>query len=136
MQLLQVVTAYSAAAPVMAAPGQPAVPGRDVGAARRPSDVEAVRQQLDTASRQLAANLDDSWKTYLALPPDVYTPNQVPNLQAIQQATARYEEVARRPEYAALQARPDFQATLQSLRRLSEMRTAANTTLQLPPPPR
>jgi hypothetical protein len=50
---------------------------------RKNNNVEAVRQQLDTASRQLAANLDDSWKTYLALPPDVYTPNQVPNMQAI-----------------------------------------------------
>jgi hypothetical protein len=49
---------------------------------------------------------------------------------------ARYEEVARRPEYAALQARPEFQTTLQSLRQLTSIRTAANNALQLPPPPK
>jgi hypothetical protein len=98
--------------------------------------VEAARQQLERASRQLATNLDENWKRYLALPPEVYTPNQVPNPQALQQAVSRYEEVARRPDYAALQSRPEFQEALRSLRRMSEVRTASNATLQLPPPPR
>ena len=134
MQLLQVVNAYSAAPPMVAAAGQPVA-----GAAWVPQgtgSAETVRQQLDTSSRQLAATLDDSWKSYLALPPEIYTPNQPINSQALQQATTRYEDVARRPEYAALQTRPEFQSTLQSLRQMSTTRTAANATLQLPPPPR
>ncbi|MEX0642095.1 MAG: YSC84-related protein, partial [Pirellulales bacterium] len=135
MQLLQVVNAYSAVQPMIAAPGQPAVAGTN-WMPQGTANVEAARQQLDTASRQLATNLDDSWKTYLALPPELYTPNQMPSPQALQQATTRYEEVARKPEYAALQARPEFQATLQALRQMNNVRTASNTTLQLPPPPR
>ena len=134
MQLLQVVNAYSATPPMVAAPGQP------VGGAnwvpQGTSNVEAVRQQLDQSSRQLAANLDNSWKEYLALPPELYTSNQAPNPQALEQAVSRYEDVARRPEYVALTTRPDFQSTLQSLRQLSSIRTASNNTLQLPPPPK
>jgi hypothetical protein len=66
----------------------------------------------------------------------VYQPNQAPNPQALQQATTRYEQVSRDPQFAALQTRPEFQDSLRSLRRLSEVRTAANTTINLPPPPR
>jgi hypothetical protein len=97
--------------------------------------MEAARQELDAASRQLVANVDENWRRYLALPAEVYMPGHVPTAQAIQPALARYEDVARRPEYAALHARPEFQTALQSLRRLSEVRTAANSDTSLPPPP-
>ncbi|HVT26406.1 MAG TPA: lipid-binding SYLF domain-containing protein, partial [Lacipirellulaceae bacterium] len=140
MQLLQTITAYSAvpAPAVSVAPGQPAAPnsGWVAAGSRSTSEVESARQQLDTASRQLSANLDDNWKRYLALPREVYTPNQVPNPQEMQQALQKYEDVARQPQYAALQARPEFQQTLAALRRMGEVRTASNTSLQLPPPPR
>jgi lipid-binding SYLF domain-containing protein len=138
MTLLQTVAAYSAVAPV-AAPMQAAAVGAGgwvpAGSRTGGGDAEATRQQLATASNQLAANLDDNWKRYLALPREVYTPNQVPNPQETQQVLQKYEDVSRNPQYAALQARPEFQQTLTSLRKLSEVRTASNTSLQLPPPP-
>jgi lipid-binding SYLF domain-containing protein len=139
MQLLQTITAYSAVpvAAVSAAPGQVATTGGWVAAGSHSNgDAESARQQLETASRQLSANLDENWNRYLALPREVYTPNQVPNPQELQQALQKYEGVARQPQYAALQARPEFQQTLAALRRMSEVRTASNTSLQLPPPPR
>jgi lipid-binding SYLF domain-containing protein len=138
MQLLQTLTAYSAVAPggVVVPSPPPAASGGWMPAGQRSGEVEAVRQQLERSSRQLAANLDDDWKRYLALPPEVYVANQAPHPQALQQAISRYEEVSRRPEYVALQSRPEFQDSLRSLRRLSEVRTAANTTLDLPPPPK
>jgi lipid-binding SYLF domain-containing protein len=120
-QLIQVVTAYAAADPNAAPP-----PG---------NEVESARQQLDAASRQLAALLDDNWKRYLALPPDVYMSNQNPNPQTIQQAAARYEDIARRPEYGALSSRPEFQDTRRLLWRMNELQQARTPTLQLPPPP-
>jgi SH3 domain-containing YSC84-like protein 1 len=133
MQLLQVVNAYSAAPPMVAAPGQ--VAGGATWVPQGTTNADAIRQQLDANSRQLAANLNDDWKKFLALPPEVYTANQTPNPQALQQAVANYNEAARDPRYAALQARPEFQATLQSLNQYATVRTASNT-LQLPPPPR
>ncbi len=138
MQLLQVLTAYSAVAPAAGAAPAPAPADSSSWrpAGQRAGEVEATRQQLDHTSRQLAANLDDNWKRYLALPPEIYVANQVPNPQAIDQAISRYEDVARRPEYAALHSRTEFQEVLRSLRRLGEVRTAANASLDLPPPPR
>jgi SH3 domain-containing YSC84-like protein 1 len=137
MQLLQVVASYAAAQPVMAVAAAPAPAASGwVAAGQRSGEVEVARQQLDTASRKLTSNLDENWKRYLAMPPEVYVPNQTPNPQTIQATLARYEEVSRKPEYAALQTRPEFQQTVQSLRRLNEVRTASNTSAQLPPPPR
>jgi SH3 domain-containing YSC84-like protein 1 len=141
MTLLQTVTAYSGAvplaAPMQAAAVAGAAPTGWVAAGSHTSgDVEATRQQLAAASNQLAANLDDNWKRYLALPPEVYMPSQVPNPQQTQQALQKYEDVNRNPLYAPLQARPEFQQTLASLRKLSDVRTASNTPLQLAPPPR
>ena len=142
-QLLQVLTSYSGiqppaavVAPGTTASGSTASGGWMAAGQRSTAEAESTRRQLDTASRQLAANLDENWKRYLALPPEVYVPNQVPSSSAVQQALARYEDVSRRPEYAALQTRPEFQEALRSLRRLSEVRTASNNSLQLPPPPK
>ena len=97
--------------------------------------MEAARQQLDTVSRTLVPILDDSWRQYLALPPEVYVANGVPNPQGIQLEIARYEEIARRPEFAALTSRPEFQDTLSALRKLGEAQ-AASGQVQLPAPPR
>jgi lipid-binding SYLF domain-containing protein len=134
MNLLQTITAYTAAIPIGVA-GAPLVAAAGGWVPQGASETETARQELDAASRQLAANLDENWRRYLALPAEVYMPGRVPTAQAIQPALARYEDVARRSEYAALHARPEFQTALNSLRRLSEVRTAANSTVSLPPPP-
>ena len=137
LQLLQTIAAHTAVAPgAIVAAQPPAAAATGAWVPQGASDVESARRQLDTSSRQLSGTLDENWRRYLALPAEVYTPNSVPNPQSIQPTLARYEEVTRRPEYAALQARPEFQETLRSLRRLAEVRTAANTRLELPPPPK
>lgn len=144
LTLIQTIAAYSAVAPiaapmqaVAAAPPVVAAAGGWVAAGSRPagSDTEASRLQLDTASRQLAANLDDPWRQYLALPREVYTANQIPNPQELQFAVQKYEDVSRNPQFAAVQARPGFQETLAALKRMSDVRTASTTSSQLPPPP-
>jgi hypothetical protein len=136
---MQAVTAYSTTDPAAAAPPVAAAPGPNAlgpnAPPPSPNEIETARQQLDAASRQLAALLDENWKRYLALPPDIYLPNQAPNPQNIHLAVARYEEIARRPEYAALAARPEFQETRRLLLRLSELQQAQMQPLQLPPPP-
>ena len=130
VQLVQAVTAHSSGAVATTATplSAVAVPGA-------PSEVEAARQQLDAASRQLSAMLSDDWKRYLALPAEVYMPNFVPSPQAIQQTIARYEDVSRRSEYAALASRVEFQETLKLLWRLGELQQNSNQALNLPPPP-
>jgi SH3 domain-containing YSC84-like protein 1 len=148
-QLLQVINSYTVAPPVVqpgvvpvVVPGQvqPA-PGTTgwLPAGQHLGDAESARAQLDSSYRQLnsyVATQGPAWQSYLALPPDVSAPNQTPNPQAIQSALQKYESVSRDPQYATLSTRPDFQQTLASLRRLSDIRTASNTAGQLPPPPR
>jgi lipid-binding SYLF domain-containing protein len=140
MTLLQTINAFSAVAPMVATmPAAVAAnaTGGWVAAGTRSGDTEATRQQLATASSQLAATLpDENWRRYLQLPQTIYTPNQAPSPQETQQALQRYEEVAHNPQYAALQARPEFQQTLAALQRMNDVRTASNTSLQLPAPPR
>ncbi len=99
------------------------------------SGMEEARRQLDLSARQLSANLDENWRRYLSLPAEVYVPNSNINPQSIQPALSHYEDVNQDSRYAALQAKPEFQEALRSLRRLSEVRTAANSPLTLPPPP-
>lgn len=137
VQLLQVLAAYSAVAPVVGvAPGQVAAAGGWVPAGQGGGDAEAARQQLNRSYQQFAASLPtDEWRRYLA-PTAVNGPNGVQNPQAVQQLTSNYEAVSRDPQFAALNNRPEFQEALRSLKRLGEVRTASNSTLQLPPPPR
>jgi lipid-binding SYLF domain-containing protein len=138
--LLQWINAYTGQATAAPAPavGQAAPAGTTnwVAAGQRGGDAETARQQLEAASRQMSASLDDNWKRYLALPPEVYQPNQVPSQQALQQTVQRYEDITRRPEYAALYTRAEFQQTLAALKRMGEVRTASSTSLALPPPPK
>jgi SH3 domain-containing YSC84-like protein 1 len=134
MQLIQALTAYSSGAAVAAGGAGAATVPAPPGVAS--NGLDAARAQLDATSRTLVPILDDQWKSYLALPPEVYVPGGVPNPQMMQQVIARYEAVSQRAEYAALASRPEFQETLKSLSRMSEAQAAVNPTLQLPPPPR
>jgi lipid-binding SYLF domain-containing protein len=134
INLLQTIAAYTAM-PIAAAGAPPVAGAAGAWVPQGANESETARQELDAASRQLVVNLDENWRRYLALPAEVYMPGRVPTAQAIQPALARYEDVARRTEYAALHARPEFQTALNSLRRLSEVRTAAKSNLSLPPPP-
>jgi hypothetical protein len=138
IQLIQALTAYSAGAgPAIVpapGPGAPVFPGPPAAAA--PNGVDAAREQLDSVSRALVPILDDNWKQYLALPPEVYVPGGVPNPQVMQQAVAHYESVSQRPEYASLATRPEFQETAKALWRFNDALAAGNRALSLPPPPR
>jgi lipid-binding SYLF domain-containing protein len=135
LQLLQTITAYSAVLSAAVRPGQPAAAAGSAWVPQGASELEDARRQLDVSTRTLSTTLDETWRRYLSLPAEVYVPNAAISPQSIQPALSRYEEVARRSEYAALQARPEFQDALRSLRRLGEVRTAANAPLNLPPPP-
>jgi lipid-binding SYLF domain-containing protein len=135
IQLLQTIAAYTAGVSVAGANGQLVAASGTSWVPQGATGSEDARRQLDVSSRQLSTSLDENWQRYLGLPAEVYMPNATISPQAIQPALARYEEVAKDPKYATLQARPEFQEALRALHRLSEIRTAANTPLSLPPPP-
>ena len=131
-QLVQLLSTLSkGGVPIVEPPGPtsppPAVP---VAVAvpqvpQAPSELEQARQQLDAASRQLAASVDDQWKQYLALPAELYIPNHSPSIEGIEQAIKHYEAVSQQPQYAGLTNQPAFQATLKGLWRLGELQQGA-----------
>lgn len=133
-QLVQLLTTLATGNATNLAVPQPS-PATPTPVPQAPNELEVARQQLDAASRQLAANLDDQWKQYLALPPEVYIPNDAPNIQAIEQAIQRYEAISRQPQYAALTSQSAFQETLKGLWRIGELQQSGQKRLALPPPP-
>ncbi len=135
-QLVQLVSTLSRGGPpTVAPPTQQVVAVVPNAVPQATSNLETARQQLDASSRQLAANLDDQWKQYLALPAEVYIPNHSPSMEAIEQAISRYETVSENPQYAALTGQPAYQATLKGLWRLGEFQQGAQQKLRLPLPP-
>jgi lipid-binding SYLF domain-containing protein len=99
---------------------------------------QAARRQLVDSARQLHSFLDDSWKRYLALPAEVYSGAQSPNVDAVRQSLARFDNVATNPQYRPLAQRPEFQATHEWLRKYASALQSQrySPTLALPPPPR
>jgi hypothetical protein len=143
-QLVQLLTTLSTGgAPTVAAPApvspQPApgvvAPATVAPAPQSFADLEMAKQQLDASSRQLAAMLDDQWKQYLALPGELYTPNNMPNAEEIEQALRRYESVTQQPQYAALTNQPAYQETLRGLWRMGELLNNSQNRVRLPAPP-
>jgi SH3 domain-containing YSC84-like protein 1 len=124
------------------APGQAAAPA--AGAAPPPaaagaSGLQVTRQQLAAASLQLHTILDPNWRIYLDMPAEIYGGDRPANLQTMQQMLARFNTVAREPQYAQLTQRAEFRTTHQWLSSYVAAATVAvrNTpTLALPAPPK
>jgi lipid-binding SYLF domain-containing protein len=94
----------------------------------------ALQQQLADASRRLAAILDEQWRSYLALPADVYSPDRAPPRDVLLVVLDRFDRIAADPKYQSLNQRPEFQETHGLLKQFV---AAADVpaTLILPPPP-
>ncbi len=98
-------------------------------------DLNTVRKQLVDASTQLGGLLDDQWKQYLQLPPEITgpAPTAVPDMNRI---LRRYATVAADPRFASLAKRPEFIKSHHLLRAYADMISDQDRTrLLLPPPP-
>ena len=143
-----------AGAPTPANPwnaGQPAAPGSFSGGANlgaaptstqqpppRPSgdQIEATRQNLVNSAKQLGGLLDDQWRTYLALPTEVFTGSRMPSPAALDQTIMRFDSIARDPRYQVLGQRPEFKQVMALLQQYKQQVASHSTPLgQLPPPP-
>ena len=99
--------------------------------------VEEVRAQLARAVTELSPLLDPSWRQYLALPAEVFQPGGRPPLAQVETTLARFSEVARNRQYAALSDRPQFHEAHRLLQALYEdLRASSAPPPALPPPGR
>lgn len=102
-----------------------------------PADAETVRRQLADAGRRLDSLLDASWKSYLALPAEIYGPNPPAGLEGVNQSLARYNAILNNAQYRALTDRPEFKTAHELLQRYVNIRTLAPSgPVNLPPPPK
>jgi hypothetical protein len=115
--------------------GVATAPGGAVAASA--NDINTLRAQLATASTGLQKLLTPEWQKYLALPAEIYGSGEPPALQSLDVALSHFQQVATDQQFAVLSQRPEFSTTMDLLQiyRL-ELAQAANSRLQLPPPPR
>ena len=110
--------------PTPAAPGTAQPTGR------------AIKPQLARSSQALYALLDDPWKKFLALPPQVFEGNEPPPLDKLQSSLSQFDKVAQSPKYENLATRNEFQTTYAYLREyVEQLAQSGRETLSLPPPP-
>lgn len=142
VQLMNLIAQYSggiapqavAEAPGMAPPGSPVATPASASLPAAP-DLAAVRAELAKQSQQLQAMLDDTWKRFLALPPELVSGTAQPSPAAVTDAISRYETVLRDPQYQALTQRSEFRTTLDLLRRYREFSAIVSARGPLLPPP-
>jgi hypothetical protein len=143
VQLMNLIAQYSggvAPQPVAEAPGMAPLgsPVATPASATTPAapDLATLRAELAKQSQQLQAMLDDTWKRFLALPPELVSGTAQPSPAVVTDAISRYETVLRDPQYQALTQRPEFRSTLELLRRYREASAiVAGPASLLPPPP-
>ena len=137
VRLMETVARHTNRTPVaQAAPASPGpVPPGFAAPALVPSEAD-LRGQLAAASQRLQTLLDDHWRRFLALPAGIYEGANPPDVESLRQALSRFDTVAQDPQFAALSARQEFQAVHQQLRNYLNSRTAVQSPLNLPPPPR
>jgi lipid-binding SYLF domain-containing protein len=102
-----------------------------------PADPQVLRRQLAASSQQLAAIVDASWRTYLALPAEVYSGERVPSAAALRTSLDRFATVSADARYQALTQRAEFRSTAALLHQyVAAVSAPASPSLPLPPPPK
>lgn len=109
----------------------PPSPAAQVSPGPRP---ETLRTALVQSAAGLNSLLDDNWRSFLALPADLFDPRHAAAPAAYQESLARFDRVAHDPSYGTLAGRAEFRATHHLLRQYVEA-SRAPSTLALPPPP-
>ncbi len=95
---------------------------------------DVLRAQIVQLSPKFFALLDDQWTSYLALPLSMLRGTD-PSPAELEATLARFDEVARNPQFAALASRPEFRSLDGLLRHYQQALSPTSSELQLPPPP-
>lgn len=92
-----------------------------------------LRQQLAASAAALNALLDDTWRDYLTVRPEMFQGAAGPTAAEIDRAVGRFEAVMARPDFQRLSERVEFRRMYDLLLAYRQQQPAA--PLALPPPP-
>jgi hypothetical protein len=107
-----------------------------MAAASNHVSADQLRHQLAGSAVQLNTMLDENWKRYLALPPQIFTGSEPTPPAALEATLANYDLVAHNADYRILAVRPEFRSTHELLQKYAATALKGGTgTLELPPPP-
>lgn len=98
------------------------------------SDTEQLRRDLAASAQSLNAVLPADWQRFLAMPQGIYGVGPAPTAESLNLARANFDRVNSDPSFAALKARPEFQATFDLLRDY-QAALSRPPVIPLPPPP-
>ena len=99
------------------------------------SEADHVRDQLAKFAREMYEILDPNWRSYLALPAEVFQASGHPSLAALKQSLERFETVRSNTEYRALASHAEFQSTYGLLVHYVQELSDNQRPLELPAPP-
>jgi lipid-binding SYLF domain-containing protein len=110
--------------------------GQPTPVAQASTDPNHLRRELAQSARSLYAVLSPDWQRFLALPPAVFATSEHPSVESLVEARRNFDRVATDAAFANLQARPEFQTTLDLLREYtSALQRNTTPAITLPPPP-
>ena len=115
----------------------PAESGPAFSPPKRINGTEATREQLAAAGVKLAKILPPDWQKYLAFPAQVFTGDQHPPVERLQELLGRFDKIAANPQYRSLSQKAEFRQAYNLIKEYIAKLTAtpATDTLQLPPAP-
>ncbi|NOZ23758.1 MAG: hypothetical protein GXP25_21995 [Planctomycetes bacterium] len=76
-----------------------------------------LRKELAESARQLEGTLDDLWKSYLALPNEVFEGDDVPDVEALKKALGHFDLAKGNEQCREMVEKPEFQKTRELLER-------------------
>jgi len=142
MQLVQLLASYSTATAVPAEataantkPNLPSPEAPTLALQHATQESDVIREQLSKTSPELFERLDPAWRTYLALPVEVFSQQSHPAIETVQKSLQHYEQVRQNAQYQALTTMPAFQSTYGLLKHYAATLGKDETQPILPPPP-
>lgn len=131
-QLTALVASLASNAGIVAAPepmGTPVAPQLTTKA------LENQQRHLAQVALSMYELLDDQWRSYLAMPAEIFNHTGHPTEDSLRPVIDRFNTVATNPQFQSLAVRPEFQSTHALLKQYVASLTVSPTPLQLPPPP-
>jgi lipid-binding SYLF domain-containing protein len=99
------------------------------------TEAEVLRNQLARVAPELYELIDPQWKTYLALPVEIFSGQGHPSKESLDGSLSHFATIANDPTYIELSSRPEFRSTYGLLEHYTDTLLRPDPQITLPGPP-